>query len=121
MDIEEKHAMIENAIFSAPADSPLFDLANILADVMLILCEKNAAYGNSASDPLRLFSSCSPVEQIAVRIDDKLSRIRKSGWMTDDSEDTVKDLIGYLTFLVRERERKPASNDDLKGVQEFEG
>lgn len=42
-----------------------------------LLIEKQRAYGNSATDPIRLFSKASPDEQIRVRIDDKLSRLAR--------------------------------------------
>lgn len=62
-----------------------------------MLVEKNRSYGNSALDPLRVFSRASAVEQIKVRIDDKLSRLGRG---TDElNEDTVRDLIGYLILL----------------------
>lgn len=64
-----------------------------LADM---LCEKNRKYGNSALEPLRVFSRANPIEQIRVRIDDKLSRMRNTG--TED-EDVVLDLLGYLILL----------------------
>jgi hypothetical protein len=70
-----------------------------------LLLAKNAKYGDSASNPIRIFSKASPVEQILVRIDDKLSRIARSGFAMKASdlvgadEDTVKDLIGYLILL----------------------
>jgi hypothetical protein len=60
------------------------------------LLAKNAAYGNSASEPLRLFSKADPEEGIRIRIDDKLSRIARG---SDDGEDTEMDLIGYLILL----------------------
>ena len=44
-----------------------------------MLLAKNEAYGNSAIDPLRIFSRADPVEQIRVRIDDKLSRLARGG------------------------------------------
>ena len=60
------------------------------------LVEKNRAYGNSAADPLRVFSKVDALEQINVRIDDKLSRIsRGSEYQGDDTE---LDLIGYLVL-----------------------
>lgn len=62
-----------------------------------ILIEKNKAYGNSALDPVRVFSQATPEEQILVRIDDKLSRIQRGHEFAD--EDTVTDLIGYLILL----------------------
>lgn len=62
-----------------------------------MLLEKNQAYGNSALDPVRIFSSADPVEQIRVRIDDKLSRLKRGRKFAD--EDTVNDLTGYLILL----------------------
>lgn len=59
-----------------------------------MLLEKNRKYGNSAIEPLRIFSKADPIEQINVRIDDKLSRITSA--QTDDDEDPELDLIGYL-------------------------
>jgi len=59
-----------------------------------MLLEKNRKYGNSAIHPKRIFSKADNVEQINVRIDDKLSRIQ-SGQL-DDDEDAELDLIGYL-------------------------
>jgi hypothetical protein len=69
----------------------------ILAQVKAIaevLIEKNKKYGNSAIQPKRIFSKASPVEQINVRIDDKLSRIANQ--QINDDEDAEFDLIGYL-------------------------
>jgi len=64
--------------------------------IKAMLLEKNAAYGNSALDPLRIFSKASPLESIRVRIDDKLSRLSRG---SDVGEDTILDLIGYLILL----------------------
>lgn len=67
-----------------------------------LLIEKNKSYGNSAIVPKRIFSSSSPIEQIKVRIDDKLSRLASKHSSTNEdivSEDTVKDLMGYLILL----------------------
>jgi len=46
---------------------------------------------------LRIFSDCDSIEQINVRIDDKLSRISR-GCREGDSEDSEFDLIGYLVL-----------------------
>lgn len=51
------------------------DLDSVLEEIRATLIAKNAAYGDSALDPLRLFSQADPVEQLKVRIDDKISRI----------------------------------------------
>lgn len=61
-----------------------------------LLVAKNRAYGDSALDPLRVFSRADPVEQLRVRIDDKLSRIARGD---SAGEDTVLDLLGYLVLL----------------------
>jgi len=66
-----------------------------------MLLAKNAAYGDSATDPVRVFSGSSPSEQIRVRIDDKISRLSRGHAMADESmRDTVRDLIGYLVLLL---------------------
>lgn len=69
-----------------------------------MLIEKNTAYGNSALDPVRIFSTADPTEQIKVRIDDKLSRLQRGNAA---GEDTVLDLVGYLVLL-RVAQREPA-------------
>lgn len=59
-----------------------------------LLINKNRKYGDSAVNPRRVFSSASPMEQILVRLDDKVNR-----WLNrqnDDDEDIILDLIGYL-------------------------
>lgn len=73
-------------------------IARVCSEIQELLISKNRAYGNSALDPLRCFSKASPVEQILVRIDDKLSRLSRGG-ISFDGEDTEKDLIGYLVLL----------------------
>ena len=70
-----------------------------ITQIQELLLSKNKAYGNSALAPMRVFSKSDSVEQIKVRIDDKLSRIKQMGYGGDPSEDTVLDLIGYLILL----------------------
>jgi len=67
-----------------------------------LLLEKNKAYGNSAAEPVRIFSKADPLEQIKVRIDDKISRLAKGNEYPGD--DTVKDLAGYLILLLAVQE-----------------
>lgn len=73
-------------------------VCKICLDIAHLLKEKNESYGNSALDPVRIFSKASLKEQIFVRIDDKLSRIKRGN--NNFNEDTVKDLIGYLVLLL---------------------
>jgi len=63
-----------------------------------MLAQKNRDYGNSALDPMRVFSRAAPVEQLLVRIDDKLSRI-KNRTPNSTQEDAIMDLMGYLVLL----------------------
>jgi len=71
-------------------------IAQVCDDVKRVLIEKNLTYGNSALDPLRIFSRADPVEQLNIRIDDKLSRIARGREFAGD--DTELDLIGYLVL-----------------------
>jgi hypothetical protein len=59
-----------------------------------LLLEKNRKYGDAALDPIRVFSKADPKEQLRVRLDDKLSRLRNME--PDEDEDVITDLIGYL-------------------------
>ena len=67
-------------------------------EVIDLLLEKNAAYGDTANNPSNIFSKLDSTEAIKVRIDDKLSRIKNKG-LNDKTEDTLTDLIGYLVLL----------------------
>jgi hypothetical protein len=69
----------------------------VLTTIREMLLDKNRKYGNSrdvALEPMRVFSKAPPLEQIAVRMDDKLSRIKSA--QGDDLEDAKLDLLGYL-------------------------
>ena len=68
------------------------------AAVTNLLLEKNEAYGDSALNPANIFASGNAVDNLCCRIDDKLMRIKMRG-ITDETEDTVQDLIGYLILL----------------------
>lgn len=73
-----------------------------------LLLSKNAKYGDSALNPCRIFSQASAVEQILVRIDDKLNRIQKGAGLVASDEDVIQDLIGYLVLLrIAQNRQKP--------------
>lgn len=78
--------------------NPAAAIAAECDNLKALLLAKNESYGNSALDPVRLFSKASPVEQLLVRIDDKLSRLARGGEYPGD--DTVRDLAGYLVLLL---------------------
>lgn len=74
------------------------EVSSILDEIRDMLVSKNAKYGNSALEPIGVFSKLSPKEGLLIRIDDKLKRI-KNGSLEKDDEDVVNDLIGYLVLL----------------------
>ena len=92
------------------------DIAAICDDIKDLLLEKNAKYGNSALDPVRIFSKESPVDQLLVRIDDKLSRISRGAGLLAHDEDVLDDLIGYLVLLklaLRQSDYMPSYSEVL--------
>ena len=92
-------------------------IAAVCDEVKDLLVRKNRAYGNSALAPLRIFSRADPVEQLNVRIDDKLSRIARGSEFAGD--DTELDLIGYL--ILRRVARTLAKPGDLPLVRLGQG
>ena len=75
------------------------EIAAVCDDVKELLLYKNKKYGNSALEPSRIFSKSSAVEQLLVRIDDKINRIQKGAGLIGEDEDVIMDLIGYLVLL----------------------
>ena len=85
------------------------DVIEVTEDIAALLIEKNKAYGNSALDPVRIFSKADPLEQLQVRIDDKLSRLARGNEYPGD--DTITDLLGYLIlYKIQTKRTKPESN-----------
>ena len=76
-------------------------IVEVCEEVKILLLEKNRLYGDSAINPKRIFSKADVLEQIFVRIDDKLSRISATGTSGGSGvthEDTLMDLMGYLVL-----------------------
>ena len=64
-----------------------------------LLVTKNQRYGNSALEPLRVFSNADPAAGILVRLDDKLSRIKNASSKGESlRKNDIADLIGYLVL-----------------------
>ena len=96
----------EVSTWKVPAEADFaWHLDKVAKSVTDLLKEKNAAYGNSALNPANIFSKLDAVESLLVRMDDKIMRIKNRG-ITDQTEDTVSDLIGYLFLLKMALERK---------------
>jgi hypothetical protein len=78
-------------------------IKELLSQIEDMLIQKNRAYGDSALEPVRVFSKSDTMEQLYVRIDDKLSRIERGHEYPGD--DTIFDLIGYLVLLLIAKEK----------------
>lgn len=72
------------------------DLDIVLAELRALLVQKNAAYGDSALNPVRILTKADPRELILARIDDKLKRIQLG---SAAGEDVWLDLLGYFALL----------------------
>ena len=98
----DSHHRLKNKIIDAvesrpyDADSFSFKVHQILQEIEDMLISKNEKYGDSVLNPNQIFSKASKIEQINVRIDDKLNRIKNR--TDDEDEDVDGDLIGYLVL-----------------------
>ena len=88
-------------------------VSTYLLEIRELLISKNLKYGNSALEPIGIFSKLDPREGLLIRIDDKLKRI-KNGSLERDDEDVINDLIGYLVLLKIESSKPKRRTDLLK-------
>jgi hypothetical protein len=82
------------------------DVNEICNEIRSTLKKKNKSYGNSALNPINVFSKGNAQDGLSARIDDKLSRI-KNNKTNVYNENDVLDLIGYLILFqlsLREKE-----------------
>ena len=94
-----------------------------------LLVRKNDAYGDSALEPLGVFSSANASSGIKIRLDDKLKRIANAG-LVEKTQDTLIDIAGYIILLTiaqdnesnniqkRIREGSTASHTDKDSIEE---
>ena len=71
-----------------------------MKEVLDLLISKNKQYGDSAMNPMGIFSKGSAEDLIRVRIDDKLNRLLQGDKSIERDEDVILDLIGYLVLLL---------------------
>jgi hypothetical protein len=79
---------------SAPSGFSIWAACHEIAHLLI---NKNISYGDSALNPLRIFSQSDATEQLKVRIDDKLNRVMNNQGFAGDND--IDDLIGYLILL----------------------
>ena len=84
-------------------------------DLKDLLLEKNNAYGDSALNPVGIFSDLKATEAIKIRLDDKLKRIANVG-LSDKTEDTLMDCAGYMILLMIAIDNE--SNDIQERIRE---
>ena len=87
------HVDIPEEFWGAPSARGILKAC---VDLAVFLMGKNLRYGDSALKPLRILSKANAVEQIKVRMDDKLSRMFRG---QSGGEDAIKDLVGYWILL----------------------
>ena len=89
-------------------------IKNKCKEIQELLLDKNKKYGDSALEPLGVFSKCNASTGIKVRLDDKLKRIANTG-LTEDTEDTLIDIAGYIILLMIAKDNE--SNDIQRRLQ----
>ena len=91
----------ENPVPDTPTMAAVREVLDELFD---LIQSKNAAYGDAALNPLRVFSKNLSVEDmLRVRMDDKLSRLSRGAKAGEDPE---WDLFGYLVLMFANRKRQ---------------
>ena len=75
-----------------------------------MLIEKNIAYGNSALNPIQIFAKIPPGDQIDVRIDDKLNRIKNGSSYAGDND--MLDLVGYIVLKLIDQKTMLSRRND---------
>lgn len=81
-------------------------------EIANLLLEKNIAYGNSALNPIQIFAKIPPGDQLDVRIDDKLNRIKNGSSYAGDND--MLDLVGYIVLKLVDSKRSDIGDSDGK-------
>jgi len=97
------------------SDSFRLATAKLMGEVHNLLCDKNEQYGDSALNPIRMFSKADAEGGIRIRIDDKLSRLASRDDRLESEDDVIDDLIGYLILL---KLAKRESEEDETKIQD---
>ena len=68
-------------------------IKEVCDNMAAFLIEKNRRYGNSALEPMKVFSKVDAANSILIRLDDKLNRIKNSDELRKND---CSDMLGYL-------------------------
>lgn len=69
-------------------------------ELQKFLKEKNKRYGNSALNPIKVFSKLDTANSLYIRADDKISRIKNADELRKND---VADLMGYCVLICIEK------------------
>lgn len=101
-----EHAAEEASMLPLYSDTQQ-NMSHVLDSMRDLLIYKNNKYGNSALEPMDVFTrhvcdqNTAGLNSILVRLDDKLKRIQNADELRKND---VSDLIGYLTLLCVDQE-----------------
>tara|TARA_R110002126_G_scaffold3026_5_gene16503 strand:- start:590 stop:919 length:330 start_codon:yes stop_codon:yes gene_type:complete len=93
------------------------DITRVADNNKKLLIKKNIQYGDSALEPIGIFSQGGAVASLGARMDDKLMRLKAQG-INGDSLDTLYDLQGYITLLIIAVERSESIDSMSKVIDD---
>jgi hypothetical protein len=93
------------------------DITRVADNNKKLLIKKNLQYGDSALEPIGIFSHGGAVASLGARMDDKLMRLKGQG-INGDSLDTLYDLQGYITLLIIAVERSEGIDSMSKVIDD---
>ena len=65
------------------------------------IIEKNKRYGDSALNPVQIFSKLDSNNSLCIRIDDKINRIKNNNELRKND---IVDLVGYLSLYMIDKD-----------------
>lgn len=77
------------------------DIERVTNQLRDVLTEKNRRYGDSALNPIKIFSKLDTENGLYIRADDKLSRICNADELRKND---IADLMGYCVLICIEKE-----------------
>ena len=92
-------------------DDSKHDIIRIMDATKKLLIHKNEKYGDSALNPLAIFTDGDARNNLGARMEDKLMRLKEVG-MTAEAIDTLYDLQGYITLMIIAIERHENVDSD---------
>lgn len=106
MDYTKRAMCPDCGMHTEPGECRCYQCSDIMVGLIRTVCsemaefliEKNKSYGNSVAEPVNVFSQMEPLDQIDVRMDDKLSRIMRGKPYKFENDE--RDLAGYLLLKI---------------------